>query len=584
MKKFIVRFLATIGFLSLLPVILLLIIKVFNINVGPTIKSNTILTLDTSQDYPEHASGSLIKQALGKRELTFLQLISGIHKAKKDDRIKGLILRTDEVALGFGQMEELRAALQDFRTSGKFILAYANSFGEMAAGTKSLYLASNANKIMMQPFSHVTLTGFHIDQPFLKNALTKLGIEPQILTRKEYKNAFAFLTDERFSEAHRQAMQSLLEDIFTTMTQSIAKGRELDPELLHQATVNEIFISDSSAQEKGLIDALGYIDEVRTTALKMAGLEDAQFEAIDMYITLAAAEKNPSTTDSKVALIYGLGAIQEGGRDERDLLNDELILSAEETRQAFDEALEDPKVKTILLRLDTPGGSAVASETVRRSVLQAQAKGVPVIVSVGNVSASGGYWIMSPAHRIFADAMTITGSIGVIMGKMNFKKALENFDINVDQLSVGENGSLSSPLSAYSETQLEHLNRTLDLLYFRFKKIVSEGRKLNIDHVSEIAKGRVWSGIQAKKFGLVDQIGGIWDALTYIKQNLGLNPDDAITVQVFPAPKSTLQALRDALGTKPAVMVGLAKLNQWITKLTASGSTKANLQADIPEF
>ena len=316
----------------------------------------------------------------------------------------------------------------------------------------------------------------------------------------------------------------------------------------------------------------------------MAKIGDAHFEAFDIYIPLTAAEKAPLKTDSKIALIYGLGAIQEGGGDERNLLNDEFILSAEETRQAFDDALEDPKVKTILLRLDTPGGSAVASETVRRSVLQAQAKGVPVIVSVGNVSASGGYWIMSPANRIFADAMTITGSIGVIMGKMNFKKALENLDITIDHLSVGENGSLNSPLSAYTETQLDQLNRTLDLLYFRFKKIVSEGRKLDLDHVGEVAKGRVWSGIQAKKFGLIDQIGGIWDALTYIKQSLGLKPEEAITIQVFPAPKTTLQALKDAMGTKPAVMIGIAKLNQWITQLTASGSTKVNLHSDIPEF
>jgi protease-4 len=251
--------------------------------------------------------------------------------------------------------------------------------------------------------------------------------------------------------------------------------------------------------------------------------------------------------EEKIALIYGVGAIMQDDREGGGLMGQSYIMGANETRRNFEEALNDPQVKAIVFRIDSPGGSSVASETVRRLIHIAQGKGVPVVASLGNVAASGGYWFAAPCKKVFAQNMTITGSIGTFGGKIVFRELLENFDINISTMAVGENGSLWSPLTVYSDDQQRHIDRTLDLLYARFIEIVAQGRSLSLEHVSEVAKGRAWTGGEAKTFGLVDEIGGLREAFAAAKDLGGIASKRPYEIVIYPRPKTVLENVQLAL-------------------------------------
>ena len=274
----------------------------------------------------------------------------------------------------------------------------------------------------------------------------------------------------------------------------------------------------------------------------------------------------------------GLFAASED-KDGGGLLGQSYVMGADETRRSFEAALKDPQIKAIVFRIDSPGGSAVASETVRRLIYIAQEKGVPVVASLGNVAASGGYWFAAPCKKILAQNMTITGSIGTIGGKIVFREFLENFDVNISTMSVGDNGSLWSPLTSYTDDQRRHLDRTMDLLYARFIEVVSQGRKLSLEHVSEIAKGRVWTGTEAKEYGLIDQFGGLREAFNVAK-DLGKISGDIYEIAIYPKPKSLLESLQQTLSGKSSFSLFWKDLSMALTKMRLALSGQASLMSD----
>jgi protease-4 len=544
MRKFFGRFFAFIGVLVCIPLFIGILMAIFHMHWSPSVPKQGVIALDLSKPYSEGSSNNPFQSFLGNESLSFLDLLKALEEAAYDERIKGIVLNVDEVTMGLAQMEELREALQLFRDQGKFIYAYANTFGDLSSATKAYYIASSADQIWMQPYSSVNLTGLYVAQPFLRKFLTNFGVVPQIETRKEYKNAFSFLTDDKFSDASREATTGILTEVYKTLIETIAADRELKIEMVYALTKNEPMMSDSRAKEIGLIDHLGYVDQFKDATLQLAG-ENAEFVSVENYYEGATSWEN-TRGDSHIAVIKCVGAIEQHEFSQESFLSDSFIVGAEETRAHFEEALKDPKTKAIILRIDSPGGSAVASETIRRSILLAQSKRVPVIASLSNTAASGGYWFAVPCKKIVSNAMTLTGSIGTIAGKIVFKGALNKYDVFVDSIAVGENGSLWSMYAEYTPEQKKFLDQTLDTLYSRFIQIVAEGRKLPLDHIKEIAKGRVWTGRQAHAFGLVDVIGGFYDALDLAKEQAGIPERDEVAVIFYPLHESTLERLKQS--------------------------------------
>lgn len=538
MKKFIVRFLAFIGFLALLPLFFIIAFEILPVK-NLMMPESGILEINLDDEFPEVPSSPSLSFILGKKETTFLQLLQALDKARLDHRIKGIALRLNTPTLGLAQIDEMRTLLKQFQKNGKFVMAHATSFGDLTPNTKAYYLVGSADQLWMQPFSSLNLTGIHVDQPFLGKFLKELGIHAQIDTRKEYKNAFSFITDDHFTVAHQEATLHLLSTIYDSLLAGISEDRELPRELLREITKMTPLGVDVEAKEKGLVDVLGYVDEFKEAALRRAGPKSS-FISLDAY--RAALQEKQKTSEEKIAVIYGVGAVTQEAHPSY-LLGGMPIISAEEIRQAFEDALQNPKIKAIVLRVDSPGGSAIASETIRHMVLVAQQKNVPVIASIGNVAASGGYWFIAPCKKILASPLSITGSIGVVMGKLVFKEFLQKWGINVDHISVGENGSLWSPLSPYTTTQQISINRFLDVIYLRFKEIVSEGRNLPFDHINEISKGRVWTGVDAKRLGLIDRFGSFQDAIEVAKSMAGIAKENPIELIIYPEEKLSLASI-----------------------------------------
>ncbi len=577
MKNFFTRFFATIGFMAVLPVFIFLALKLFNIKTTPDMPDQAVLTIDLGKDFPESPGIKGLQQLITGPTTTFFQLLRALSAAEIDDRVKGIILRLNPPQLGLAQLEELREALLIFRKRGKFIYVYADTFGDLSPGTKQYYIASCADKIWIQPFSSLNLTGLHVDQPFFGAVLKKFGIEPQIFSRKEYKNAYASFTDEEASDANREATTNLLQRLYDKLMGDIKTGRELSNQALKDITLDNPMMSDQEAQKANLIDHIGYIDQFKGAAIEKASpdkkVKPAEMVPIAYYADLLEEINTPQ--EEKIALIYGVGAIMQDDKDNGGLMGTSYIMGADETRYSFEAALKDPKVKAIVFRIDSPGGSAVASETVRHLIHLAHKKGVPVVASLGNVAASGGYWFAAPCKKVLASHMTITGSIGTLGGKMVFRELLENYDVNVSSMSVGDNGSLWSPLTSYTDDQKKHVNRTMDLLYARFIQVVSEGRGLSLDHVSEIAKGRVWTGTEAKEFGLIDDVGGLKEAFAVAQHLGGIDSQTPYEIVVYPKPKTLLEALQQTLSGSSPFSIFWKELSLFWTQIRLALSGQA---------
>ncbi len=559
MKRFFGFFFKTLGVLVFIPLIALIGFTFFGSHKSLNIQPNSVLTLDLSSPIMETSSSSGIQKILTGPTLSFFDTLRGISSAQADPHIQAIALYVETPTLGLAQMDEIRNALLAFKKSGKKIYAYATSLGDFHPGTRSYYMASVADQIWMQPYSNFNITGFHIDQPFFGEILETLSIKPQIFARTIYKNAYASMTDSKASDPQIEAMNTLLGQFHETIFNNIEAARELEKGLLHRLSAESPMMSDTKAKEMGIIDYLGHKDQFIAAILDpnpSLSLEKNQKKSLYNHPRLISMKKyaseikyllNKKNHPEKIAIIYGNGVIMPKDSNSPFTMGPSDTMGANTIQQQFDEVLSNPSIKAIVFRLDTPGGSATASETIRRSVIIAKEKGVPVIASFGNVSASGGYWIAASCDKILASPLTITGSIGVLAGKVVFNEALSMFNINTSSFSAGENGSMWSPLTPYTEKQMELINTSMDLFYERFIELVSKGRNLSLDHVSEIAKGRVWSGVDALNFGLVDEYGGLNKALKVAAKLGGIAQNKPITVLEYPQEKNLVDTVEDLI-------------------------------------
>lgn len=537
MRRLLVGFFAVIGFMTVLLVAgILLAVGGLRPSVTP-LPANIALIADLTRALPEGASEEPVMRLLVGSKPTLRDFLDAIEAAGDDPRVKVLLARLGDDELGLAQIQEVRDAIAAFRAKGKLALAFADSFGEFGPGTRPYYLATAFDEVWLQPMGNVGLTGLYTEAPFVKGTLDILGVVPEFDHREQYKTAMNALTETRMTPPHREEVEALLASVAGQIVRGIAGGRKLSEAEVREAIDRGPLLAEEAVQAK-LIDRLGYRDEIVAHARARAG-SGAELLGLPAYLDRAG---RPHRQGATIALIYGAGLVVRGGAAASPLTGSHVMAASELTR-AFRAAVRDPAVRAILFRIDSPGGSAVASETIWREVVFARERGKPVIVSMGDVAGSGGYYVAAAADKIVAEPATLTGSIGVLAGKLVVADLLKKIGVSTDSAQIGANAAMFSPTADFSARAKSRLEAFLDETYKGFKDHVATGRHMTQEEVEAVAKGRVWSGEDAKARGLVDELGGYSAALRLAREAANLMPEAPVTLTVFPREESLAELL-----------------------------------------
>lgn len=496
-----------------------------------------ILELDLTEGIAEGPPTDPVSALLTIRRMRLPDLLEGLRRASTDERVRALVVKVGGSRIGLAKIQELREAVQDFRLSGKLAVAWAETFGDFVRGNLPYCLATGFDRIYLQPSGTLGLTGVAVEQIFLRDALEKLGIDFQSAKRHEYKSAADQLTETGFTGPAREAAARLTESVSEQLAAAISEGRNKTQEQARALLERGPFLA-AHALDEGLVDGLAYRDEVYDKLHKEAG-PDATLLYLQRYQrthTLAelprrvqSMQKNPR--ERFVAMIYAHGAIRHG-RSGRGAGPGGGAMGSDTLAAALRAAAADERTRAIVLRVNSPGGSYTASDVIWREVVRVRAAGKPVVVSMGDVAASGGYFISAPADVIVAQPGTITGSIGVVMGKPVLREMFGRAGVSTDTVAEGTNATMFSSSRPFSEAEWERINVWLDAIYADFTEKVAAGRRLTRDRVHELGRGRVWTGADAVANGLADETGGIRDAIAIARKRAGL-PDDA-PVRVYP--------------------------------------------------
>ncbi len=430
-------------------------------------------------------------------------ILANIEKARKDDDIKGIYLDLSVIPAGMATIEEIRNALLDFKESEKFIIAYSDNYIQT-----SYYLASVADKVYLNPAGRVNLTGLSSQVMFFKEGLDKLGIEPQIIRHGKFKSAIEPFTRNDMSEENREQIMEFVSDMWDKMAEGIAENRGISVEKVNELTKSLALHNADIAVENNLVDSLKYKDEIlaELKELSETDKDDQPFVGMSKYKRVPKIKDYKGLAKDKIGVVYAMGSVMMGEGEEGSIGSDRIS-------RAIRTARKDTTVKAIVFRVNSGGGSALASEIIWRE-LKLASETKPVIASLGNVAASGGYYIVAPADTIVASPNTITGSIGVFGLLFNAKEMLnEKLGIHVDVAKTHQYSDMGSPFRSLTAREREVFKQGIEEVYETFIERVAEGRRMTRDEVDEIAQGRVWSGTDAKRIGLIDLFGGLDEAV-----------------------------------------------------------------------
>ncbi len=541
MRRFVVGCLAVIGGLGLFVLAGLVVLAVVLVRLAPgrpALPAAMILELDLTRDLAEGPGEDSLSRLVFGTKGNLRDLVDALDRAGDDPRVKGVYARLGDDAIGLAKVQQVRDALRAFRDKGKFAVAFADTFGELGPGTRPYYLATAFDEIWLQPQGTVGLTGLYTETPFARELLDRLGIVPRFSRRSEYKTVMNSLTDKAMPAPQREELDALLASLDGQIVRDIAAARRLPQDTL-RGLVDRGPLLAEEALKAHLVDRLGYRDEAIAEARRRAG-PAARLVGAARYLDGAG---RPHQSGAEIALIYGTGLITRSGTG-AGLFGAE-GLNARKVAAAFRAAAGDKAVRAIVFRIDSPGGSAVASETLWREVARARERGKPVIVSMGDVAASGGYYIAAPADKIVAEPATLTGSIGVVAGKIVLSGLLQKLGVAVEPVARGANAGMFSAVEDFSPQQQRRLDALLDATYAGFKAHVAAGRHLDAGAVEALAKGRVWSGEQAKANGLVDALGGYREAVALAREAAHIPAGAPYRLVVFPHRKGALEELYD---------------------------------------
>jgi protease-4 len=504
---------------------LLLIAATTSKDAGPEVKNKSVLVFDLSTTISdaEPTSAGLVQRAFSGEDdnkMSLRSVLNAVEKAQKDKRIVGIYLdgtRTSTGGAGFATMKEIRQALEKFRASGKRIIAYAKDWSE-----QQYYLSSVADTVVLNPLGGMEVNGLSSQPLFLTGALQKFGIGVQVVRVGKFKGGVEPYVLNKLSPENRQQTQRLLDDVWQEWRNSVSVSRKMTPQQLQAIADNQALLEAQEAKSSKLVDKVAYLDEVISDLKKLTGADqdNKTFKQISLIEYAQVPGKQfgvERNSKNKIAVVYAEGDIVDGVGDDGEIGGDRFA-------KIFRRIRQDKNVKAVVLRINSPGGSATASEVMQREIrLTRQSK--PVVVSMGDIAASGGYWIASDSNRIFAEPNTITGSIGVFGLLFNAQKLGNNNGITWDSVKTARYADTQTVSRPKSPEELALYQRSVNRIYNLFLYKVAKGRNLPQQKVGEIAQGRVWSGVAAKEIGLVDEIGGLDKAIAYTAREAKLGND-----------------------------------------------------------
>ncbi len=535
--KIIVWLLASVGAAG---VIGLIVAAIFVSRIGdaePDLPDRMVLSLDLNAGVAEQSEDNALQLFQGDGRLEMRQLADTLEKASSDDRVEGVVVRLGTARVGVAQAQDIRNVVKRFRKSGKFALAYADSFGQLSNSTIEYYLASAFDEVWMQPSGELATTGLMLEMPFAGDALNSIGVKAKIRQRREFKSAPDTFTRNSLSKPARKNLQQLVDSLFDQIVAGIAESRNLPKQKVRDLIDGSPLLSDQAHAAK-LVDRLDYWPQF-VEAAKVHSGKKASLVALRRY---SAEGDLPNRSGPKVALIYGVGAIVSGKKKNNPLENGSFVAAGQMSR-AIDAAAEDDEVKAILLRIESPGGSYLASDTIWNAVRRANAKGKPIVASMGAVAASGGYYIAMAADKVVAQPGTITGSIGVYGGKFVTEGLWSKLGINWQGVHAGRNATMWSGVQDYPPSAEARLDAIMDAVYTDFTTKAAQARSLSAERIDAAARGRVFSGVDALAAGLVDELGGFDTALAAVKKAIGLKPDQSVTLVRMPRRRPLFERL-----------------------------------------
>lgn len=543
--RFVFSFIGAAIVLSMMGLMLMLFLS----GRGPSIAENSILWLRMPSSLGEQTPNDIF--GLFEQRTTVRSVVDTLRKAKRDERISGVVIIPSTASAMWGKVQEVRDAVIDFKTSGKPIVAYL----EFGAG-QAYYLATACDKIFLTPSSPLNLVGIATYDLFVKGLLDLVGVEADMLSAGEYKTAVNLYTETTYTPEHREMSESLNRDMYNQLVDGIAEGRELAPSRVRDVIDQGPFIGNAAVRYE-LIDALTYEDEV----VQELGLEEVP-SIVDFESYQAVTEESLGVLPGpRVALIHAEGTIDFGANtvDVRGTRT----TGSQTFVEAVREAGADTSIEAIVLRVDSPGGVAIAADIMWRELKLVSAK-KPLIVSMSDLAASGGYYIAAPAHAIVAQPGTLTGSIGVYGGKYVLDGVLEKVGVNVEEITDGSQAGLYAPIGRFSTAARSALQAQMDETYERFLHVVAEGRGMTRAEVDALARGRVWTGQQAFDHGLVDALGGLRSALDLVKVEIGADSETDVVLVPYPTPSSLFDTVIDSLSTQSQ-----SKVAEWLMPLSA---------------
>jgi len=537
------------------------------------VPANTVLQLDLRQTLTDQSASSPFA-ALRNRSLSVLSIEQTLRAAEKDDNIKGLFVRLPEGGIAPAAADELRLAFRHFRAAGKPVFAHSQGLYPSGVVSSTYMLGESADQLWIQPGAPFQMTGLAMEGMFFKRLFDKYGVKPDFQQRYEYKNAVNPYLYSDYTAAHKESELSWMGSIYQTAIHTIAQDRGGDPARLEK-TLNAGPYNAEQAAKLGLVDKIGEVEDARQAILTRAG-DRAKFMDFDAY---ASAHRPTSKPGADVIALVGAEGDIMTGTGGRDLFGSDANIYSDDVADALKRAADDKDVKAIVFRVSSPGGGDTASEQILAAVRAAKAK-KPVVVSMGTYGASGGYWISSQASAIVAQPTTLTGSIGVYGGKFALGEALSRFGVDVRHLGVG--GDFASAYGTdqpFTDAQRAAFSKAIDQVYDGFVRRVSQGRGIPEDRVRQIAKGRVWTGEQAKALGLVDQLGGFYDAVDKAKALAGVQ--GPIGIRTISAHASSLGAIGRALGVSEDSLKAMGMISAVMSDPRAQSFARAVGEADL---
>ena len=551
-------------------VLLFLVLLAVGLVQGDGMPKNMILSLDLRQAIADSDSSTGLP--FTGQKLTVMNLVLGLDAASRDNRVKGVFMRLGNGAIGLAQAEEIAAALARFRAQKKFVIAQATSFA--GAGMGDYVTASAADQIWMQPKSDFRVSGPAAGEIFMRGAFEKIHAEPQIAKRAEYKSAADMYMEKNMTPADREQLTALLGSWYNAAVGAVASARGLTPAAVAASfEASPQFAEEATAAK--LVDRIGFDDDALGAARGRAqGGSKSRIRAVKMGDYIKNQDFN-AVPGANVAVIEAAGEINDGTAGD-SVFSTASGIASDDLSATIRRATRDKAIKAIVLRVDSPGGSVTASDQILDAVKKAQAAGKPVVVSMGALAASGGYYISASANRIVAQPATLTGSIGVLTGKVSFGKSLDMIGVGFDEVSHGKNAMMDSALTPYTPEQWTMLNKQADVIYQDFLQKVSAGRKLPLAKVEAAARGRVWTGADAKGQGLVDELGGFWTARDAAARLANLQTP---VLKVYPRRSGIFAGLAGLLGRAGASMGILEKLGALMALPGVNGAMDALIQA-----